>query len=53
MEYRTLPKGNEKISIIGLGLGNIHLASQQTIKKTISYALDQGIHFFYFVWWNG
>lgn len=46
MEYRTLPHGDEKLSTIGLGLGNIHLASDEEIEETLNYAISQGINFF-------
>lgn len=46
MEYRKLPHGNEKLSTLGLGLGNIHLASNDEIEKTLNYAIEQGINFF-------
>ncbi len=46
MEYRKLPPGEEKLSTIGLGLGNIHLASDQEIEETFHYAIENGINFF-------
>lgn len=46
MEYRKLPHGNEQLSTIGLGLGNIHLASDDEIEKTLDYAIEQGVNFF-------
>lgn len=46
MEYRSLPHGNEKLSTIGLGLGNIHLSSDEEIEKTLNYAISQGVNFF-------
>ena len=49
MQYRTLPHGGDKISIIGLGMGSIHNAGTQGIVETIHTALDAGVNFFDFV----
>ncbi|MGN0976455.1 MAG: aldo/keto reductase [Faecousia sp.] len=46
MEYRKLPRGEERISTIGLGLGNIHVAPDLQIEETLRYAMDRGINFF-------
>ncbi|MGN1140229.1 MAG: aldo/keto reductase [Oliverpabstia sp.] len=46
MEYRKLPHGNEHLSTIGLGLGNIHVTADDEIETTINYAMEQGINFF-------
>lgn len=46
MEYRILPHGNEKISVIGLGMGSIHLSPEKEIEQTVTRALDSGINFF-------
>lgn len=46
MEYRMLPHGGEKISVLGLGMGSIHLSSEEEIERTVTMALDQGINFF-------
>src|SRR5574344_323819 len=43
MEYRKLPKGIEKLSVIGLGLGSIEATETE---KTITFALEHGINFF-------
>ena len=40
MEYRTLPHGGEKISIIALGSGSITGTEQEMI-AIIEYALDR------------
>lgn len=46
MEYRKLPHGNEMISTIGLGLGNIHnTATDAEIEEAVNYAFDHGINF--------
>jgi len=49
MEYRMLPHGCERISIIGLGMGSIHNASEREIEDTVCFAIDQGVNFFDFV----
>ena len=41
MEYRMLPHGREKISILGLGMGSIHLSLEEEIERTVTMALDQ------------
>lgn len=44
MEYRKLPKGTEEISVIGLGCGYIHEASEKEITETIQTAYENGIN---------
>ena len=46
MEYRQLPHGNEKISVLGLGLGGIGKTPADEIEAIICKALDHGINFF-------
>ena len=46
MEYRTLPHGGENISVIGLGMGSIHLSSEKEIEDTVNLAIEKGINFF-------
>ncbi len=46
MDYRKLPHGDERISTIGLGLGNIHVATDREVEATFRYAMDSGINFF-------
>lgn len=46
MEYRKVPHGTEWLSTIGLGLGNIHIASDSEIEQTLDYAIEHGINFF-------
>lgn len=46
MEYRKLPRGEEQISILGLGTSSIQAAGEKEIEETVSFALDQGINFF-------
>lgn len=35
MEYRKLPRGNEKLSVLGLGMGSIHKAPEDEIENII------------------
>lgn len=49
MEYRTLPHGGDKISVIGLGSGGLHNASSAEIERTIDAAVDAGINHFDFI----
>ena len=35
MEYRKLPRGEEKLSVIGLGSGSLGLASEEEIEAII------------------
>lgn len=46
MQYRTLPKGGEAISILGLGTSSIQASSEKEIERIISLALDAGINYF-------
>ncbi|MCD8293673.1 MAG: aldo/keto reductase [Clostridia bacterium] len=45
MEYRKLPKGNEEISVIGLGCGYIDEASEKEIVETVQAAYENGINY--------
>lgn len=45
MEYRTLPHGGEKISVIGLGSGSI-TGSEREIEEVITAAIQNGINYF-------
>lgn len=49
MEYRTLPHGGEKISVIGLGMGSIHESGTAEVERLVRTALDEGVNFFDFV----
>ena len=40
MEYRALPHGGEKISVIGLGSAGLHNASEAEVERTIDEAPD-------------
>lgn len=46
MEYRKLPHGEEKISVIGMGSSVIGEQSEANIIETVQFALDAGINFF-------
>ena len=46
MEYRKLPHGTEKISVLGLGMGGINLTPPDEIEAIIRKAIDHGINFF-------
>ena len=48
MEYRQLPRGRqqEKLSVVGLGLGGIGQTPVEEIEAIIRKALDHGINFF-------
>lgn len=49
MQYRTLPHGGEKISVIGLGMGSIHQAGTKETERVVRAAIDAGVNFFDFV----
>ncbi len=46
MEYRVLPHGGEKISVVGLGMGSIHESSTKEIARIVDTAIDEGINYF-------
>ena len=46
MEYRTLPHGGEKISIIGLGNSSLGPSGEEEAEKTIALALENGVNYF-------
>ena len=45
MEYRQLPHGNEKISVIGLGTSSLGESSEEEIIATIQEAMENGINY--------
>lgn len=49
MEYRALPHGGEKISVIGLGSAGLHNASEAEVERTIDEAVDAGVNHFDFI----
>ncbi|MCC8128231.1 MAG: aldo/keto reductase [Clostridiales bacterium] len=46
MEYRTLPHGGEKISVIGMGSSVIGERPEEEIIATVRSAMDNGINYF-------
>ncbi|MCH5161574.1 MAG: aldo/keto reductase, partial [Clostridiales bacterium] len=46
MEYRKLPKGNEQIGVLGIGLGGIQDAPSAEIEAVVRKAIDNGINYF-------
>lgn len=46
MEYRKLPRGNEKIGVLGLGMGGIQNTASEEIEAVIRTAIEHGINFF-------
>ena len=45
MEYRKLPHGEEKISVIGMGSSVVGEQDEQGIIDTVEYALNNGINY--------
>ena len=46
VEYRKLPHGEEKISILGLGTSSIGAAGEKEIEASAAMALENGINYF-------
>ena len=47
MEYRTFPRGGERASVIGFGMGSVHEAGDdRRIEEALELALDAGVNFF-------
>ncbi|MCM1259744.1 MAG: aldo/keto reductase [Prevotella sp.] len=46
MEYRKLPRGDENIGVLGLGMGGIQNSSPKEIQSVIECAIQNGINFF-------
>lgn len=46
MLYRKLPRGEEQISILGMGTSVVGEHSEENVVETVSYALDHGINYF-------
>ena len=49
MEYRTLPHGGDRISVIGLGMGSIHQGGVEETERTVRAAIDAGVNYLDFV----
>lgn len=45
MEYRKLPHGSERISVIGLGTSVVGEHSVQNVVETVTFALDSGVNY--------
>lgn len=45
MEYRVLPHGGERISVIGLGSGSI-TGTEQEMTAVIDAAIENGVNYF-------
>ena len=45
MEYRKLPHGGEKISILGLGNSSMGAAGEKEIEATVALAVENGINY--------
>ena len=46
MEYRKLPHGDERISVLGIGTSSVGQAKEKEIEAVVSLALEQGINYF-------
>lgn len=46
MEYRKLPRGEELISTLGLGMGGIQKCPEGEIQAIIELAIEHGVNFF-------
>ena len=46
MLYRKLPKGEEEISILGIGTSSIQASSEKEIEEIVLTAIENGINFF-------
>ncbi len=46
MEYRKLPHGEEKISVIGMGTSVVGEESERNVTETVTCALDHGVNYF-------
>lgn len=46
MLYRKLPRGEEKLSILGIGTSSIQASGEREIENIVSTAIENGINFF-------
>ena len=46
MEYRKLPHGEERISVLGIGTSTLGQAGEKEIAATMELALEKGINYF-------
>lgn len=49
MLYRTLPRGGERLSVIGLGAGSLHHSDAHDIENAAETAIDAGVNLFDFI----
>ena len=49
MLYRILPRGGDKISVIGLGSAGMHNSAAAEVERTIDEAVDAGVNHFDFI----
>lgn len=49
MEYRTIPRSGERVSVIGLGAGSLHSSSPSEQERAVSIALDAGVNIMDFI----
>lgn len=46
MEYRKVPHGEEKVSVIGFGTSSIGMSDREEVDKTLEMAIENGINYF-------
>lgn len=46
MQYRKLPHGEERLSVLGLGMGGIQKSSDNEIEQVVRKAIEHGVNFF-------
>ena len=46
MEYRKLPRGEEQISILGLGNSSLGASGEKETQAAVEMALEAGINYF-------
>ncbi len=46
MEYRKMPHGGAKVSVIGMGSSVVGEQKEEDIIRTVQYALDAGVNYF-------
>ena len=49
MQYRALPHGGEKLSVIGVGAGSLHNSDPEEIERIAEKAIDAGVNVFDFI----
>ena len=46
MEYRRLPRGEEKISVLGLGTSSLGAAGEREMTEALELAVKSGINYY-------